>query len=92
MDLLDKNIGNYFPSLDTTLFDWVKNHLIDIVYDNAQFTIVEDLTEISLRLEWNQEWLWPKSGTYKTSAEQGEELKMAKKRKTLILWLFGCHW
>ena len=38
----EESIGNYFPSLDTTLFDWVRNLFTANAYDNAQLTTVEE--------------------------------------------------
>lgn len=48
LELLDENTGNYFPSLNTTLFDWIINPFID-TYENAQLTTVKenDLCDIS---------------------------------------------
>ena len=62
LDLLDENVGNYFPSLvDTTLFDWTRNRFIDNDYDNAQLITVEehDLSDIrndrGLKLEYKKQ-------------------------------------
>jgi len=46
--LLYKNIKKYFPSLDFSSMDWVKNPFIDSAYETALLTTYEEseLTDI----------------------------------------------
>lgn len=47
--LLDDNIKKYFPSLDVSSMDWVRNPFIDSAYETALFTTDEESELIDVR-------------------------------------------
>lgn len=83
LQLLGKNVEKYFPSIDTSLYDWVRNPFIDVNYNATIFSTKEEeeLSDIKndrgLKIEYR-----------KLVQEAEEESKKTKKRKTPDLAAF----
>lgn len=47
--LLNLNIKKYFPSLDVSSIDWVRNPFVDSAYETASFTTNEESELIDIK-------------------------------------------
>lgn len=83
LNLLSENIAKYFPSLDTSGFDWVRNPFIDLVEDKVDLSTKEEeeLSDIKndrgLKMEFE-----------KLAKEAEEKCQTLKKKKTPDLAAF----
>lgn len=85
LNLLSENIAKYFPYLDTSAFDWVRNPFIDLVEDKVDLSTKEEeeLSDIKndrgLKMEFKK--------LVKEAEEKSQKLKKKKTPDLAAFWV-----